>query len=118
MKSKTLAVDDVISYGLVECLFTCPTVKYVSTPDISTHIGEALLQWVYTDDLKLAEDDTFLLELMKAATTYQLTALVHRYSWFTGAPGSQVLLVHRYSIAKVPIQVLTLGAKSKSDSDD
>ncbi|KAK2174571.1 hypothetical protein NP493_794g01007 [Ridgeia piscesae] len=46
--------------------------------DISTHIGEALLQWVYTDDLKLAEDDTFLLELMKAATTYQLTALVHR----------------------------------------
>ena len=49
------------------------------TVDITADIGQALLQWLYTDDLNIAEDDSFLLKLMKAATTYQLTALVNRY---------------------------------------
>lgn len=38
----------------------------------------AMLRWVYTDELELTEDDTFLIDLMKLANRFQLQLLRER----------------------------------------
>uniref|UniRef100_A0A3B3DDJ3 Ankyrin repeat and FYVE domain containing 1 n=1 Tax=Oryzias melastigma TaxID=30732 RepID=A0A3B3DDJ3_ORYME len=41
-------------------------------------VAVAMLQWVYTDDLELSEDDVFLIDLMKLANRFQLQMLRER----------------------------------------
>ncbi|CAL4090807.1 unnamed protein product, partial [Meganyctiphanes norvegica] len=41
-------------------------------------VAESLLQWVYTDKVKLTEDDTFTLSLMRAAAYFTLRPLMQR----------------------------------------
>ncbi len=46
--------------------------------DIRYEVGYALLQWVYTDQIDIQADDTFLLDLLKAAARFQLLPLAQR----------------------------------------
>lgn len=45
---------------------------------VSFNVGCALLKWVYTDQVEFSEGDTFTLELMMAASRYQLKALIDK----------------------------------------
>ncbi|KAK7469532.1 hypothetical protein BaRGS_00036438, partial [Batillaria attramentaria] len=46
--------------------------------DIQLEVARALLRWVYTDEINIKAEDTFLLELLRAATRFKLEALRKR----------------------------------------
>ncbi|CAH2222887.1 rabankyrin-5 isoform X1 [Pelobates cultripes] len=52
--------------------------KEIDLSDSNTEVTMAMLQWVYTDELDLKEDDIFLTELMKLANRFQLQPLRER----------------------------------------
>lgn len=43
---------------------------------LDEEVGEALLRWVYTDQVTLPQDHTFILNLMRAAASFSLTPLM------------------------------------------
>ncbi|KAK6190601.1 hypothetical protein SNE40_002431 [Patella caerulea] len=43
--------------------------------DIKYEVGHAMMKWVYTDEINLKVEDTFLLELLRAATRFKLESL-------------------------------------------
>ncbi|XP_041349199.1 rabankyrin-5-like [Gigantopelta aegis] len=46
--------------------------------DIKHDVAFSLLRWVYTDEIDIRAEDTFLLELLRAATRFKLEALRRR----------------------------------------
>ncbi|XP_072163422.1 rabankyrin-5-like [Diadema setosum] len=46
--------------------------------DISQEVGMTLLKWVYTDVIALKQDDSFILELLRAASRFKLSPLQDR----------------------------------------
>ncbi|KAM7311320.1 rabankyrin-5 [Ixodes scapularis] len=46
--------------------------------DIRPDVGLVLLRWVYTDQMELGLEDTFLLDLMKTAKRFSLESLMNR----------------------------------------
>ncbi|XP_025091346.1 rabankyrin-5-like isoform X2 [Pomacea canaliculata] len=46
--------------------------------DVRLEVARALLRWVYTDEINIQAEDTFLLELLRAATRFKLEALRKR----------------------------------------
>ncbi|XP_040039032.2 rabankyrin-5 [Gasterosteus aculeatus] len=46
--------------------------------DCKSEVAMAMLRWAYTDELELAEDDAFLIDLMKLANRFQLQLLRER----------------------------------------
>ena len=57
-------------------------VKKIIFAAISHDVAEALLRWVYTDIVNIKADDKFILDLLRASTTFQLTPLSNRYVIF------------------------------------
>ncbi|XP_076453246.1 rabankyrin-5-like [Babylonia areolata] len=53
-------------------------VSELDMSDIKLEVGRALLRWVYTDEINIKAEDTFLLELLRAATRFRLEALRKR----------------------------------------
>lgn len=45
---------------------------------LDEEVGEALLRWVYTDQVTLPKDHTFILNLMRAAASFSLVPLMKR----------------------------------------
>ncbi|XP_064612506.1 rabankyrin-5-like [Liolophura sinensis] len=43
--------------------------------DFNVEVGLGILKWVYTDQIDIKNDDTFLLELLKASSRFKLTDL-------------------------------------------
>ena len=41
-------------------------------------VGEALLLWIYTDQISLDQNDEFILQIMKIAASFRLSTLVNR----------------------------------------
>uniref|UniRef100_A0A8C8DZH7 Ankyrin repeat and FYVE domain containing 1 n=1 Tax=Oryzias sinensis TaxID=183150 RepID=A0A8C8DZH7_9TELE len=54
------------------------TTSQLDLSDCKPEVAVAMLQWVYTDDLELSEDDAFLIDLMKLANRFQLQMLRER----------------------------------------
>ena len=46
--------------------------------DMKDEVSEALLSWVYTDNINFTREDRFTLDLMAAASGFRLTPLVDR----------------------------------------
>ena len=46
--------------------------------DIQYKVCYALLKWVYTDEINIEADSSFLLELLRAATRFKLEHLRQR----------------------------------------
>ena len=47
--------------------------------DIQYKVSYGLLRWVYTDEINIESDSSFLLELLRAATRFKLEHLRQRY---------------------------------------
>ncbi|XP_014670719.1 PREDICTED: rabankyrin-5-like [Priapulus caudatus] len=46
--------------------------------DVPLVIGQAMMNWVYTDKVDLQGDEDFILNLMQAASKFQLKCLIHK----------------------------------------
>ena len=46
--------------------------------DIASDVGLTLMKWVYTDKAEIANDENFLIQLVKAANKYKLGELRER----------------------------------------
>lgn len=43
--------------------------------DVSVEVGNTLIKWVYTDKADIRNDESFIMELVRAANRYKLRAL-------------------------------------------
>ncbi|CAG2230838.1 ANKFY1 [Mytilus edulis] len=54
------------------------SVKELDLTDIKYEVANALMKWVYTDEIDIKTDDVFLLELLRVATRFKLKVLQER----------------------------------------
>lgn len=55
--------------------FSICVVPFFVFVDFNSEVGLGMLKWVYTDQIDIKNDDTFLLELLKASSRFKLTDL-------------------------------------------
>ena len=60
-------------------VISCPYTDEVVFADIKHNVSYALMKWVYTDEINIESDSTFLLELLRAATRFKLEHLRQRW---------------------------------------
>ena len=58
--------------------FSRDVAQMFSFVDIQYKVSYALLKWVYTDEINIEADSSFLLELLRAATRFKLEHLRQR----------------------------------------